>query len=89
MYTVGADLTGLAHALDVGRHLILPSITLGLFFLAIYARLARASMLEVADQDFVRTAHAKGVPEGRIIRAHVLRNALLPVITFAGIQAGQ
>jgi peptide/nickel transport system permease protein len=89
MYTVGADLTGFAHALDVGRHLILPSITLGLFFLAIYARLARASMLEVADQDFVRTAHAKGVPEGRIIRAHVLRNALLPVITFAGIQAGQ
>ncbi len=89
MYTVGADLTGLAYALDVGRHLILPSVTLGLFFLAIYARLARASMLEVADQDFVRTAHAKGVPEGRIIRAHVLRNALLPVITFAGIQAGQ
>jgi peptide/nickel transport system permease protein len=89
MFTVGADLTGLAHALDVGRHLILPAITLGLFFLAIYARLARASMLEVADQDFVRTAHAKGVPEGRIIRAHVLRNALLPVITFAGIQAGQ
>jgi peptide/nickel transport system permease protein len=89
MYSVGADLTGFAHAFDVGRHLILPSITLGLFFLAIYARLARASMLEVADQDFVRTAHAKGVPEGRIIRAHVLRNALLPVITFAGIQAGQ
>lgn len=89
MYTVGADLTGLAYALDVSRHLILPAITLGLFFLAIYARLARASMLEVADQDFVRTAHAKGVPEGRIIRAHVLRNALLPVITFAGIQAGQ
>jgi peptide/nickel transport system permease protein len=89
MYTVGADLTGIAYAIDVGWHLILPAITLGLFFLAIYARLARASMLEVADQDFVRTAHAKGVPEGRIIRAHVLRNALLPVITFAGIQAGQ
>lgn len=89
MFTVGADLTGLSYAADVGRHLILPALTLGLFFLAIYARLARASMLEVADQDFVRTARAKGVPEGRIVRAHVLRNALLPVITFAGIQAGQ
>jgi peptide/nickel transport system permease protein len=89
MFTVGAELTGLAYAADVARHLILPALTLGLFFLAIYARLARASMLEVADQDFVRTARAKGVPEGRIVRAHVLRNALLPVITFAGIQAGQ
>jgi peptide/nickel transport system permease protein len=89
MYTVGAELSGPAYALDVGKHLILPALTLGLFFLAIYARLARASMLEVADQDFVRTARAKGVPEGRIVRAHVLRNALLPVITFAGIQAGQ
>src|SRR5262249_34379365 len=64
-------------------------LTLGLFYLAIYARLTRAAMLEVADQDFVKTARAKGVPEGRILRAHVLRNALLPVITFAGIQAGQ
>jgi peptide/nickel transport system permease protein len=89
MFTVGADLTGLAYALDVAMHLVLPALTLGLFFLAIYARLARASMLEVADQDFVRTARAKGVPEGRIVRVHVLRNALLPVITFAGIQAGQ
>ena len=49
----------------------------------------RATMLEVADQDFVKTARAKGVPEGQVVRRHVLRNALLPVITFAGIQAGQ
>ena len=89
MSSVGANLTGFASVLDVGRHLILPALTLGLFYLAIYARLTRASMLEVADQDFVKTARAKGVPEGRILRAHVLRNALLPVITFAGIQAGQ
>jgi peptide/nickel transport system permease protein len=74
---------------DVGRHLVLPSLTLGLFYLAVYARLTRATMLEVLDQDFVKTARAKGVPEGRVIRVHVLRNALLPVITFAGIQAGQ
>jgi peptide/nickel transport system permease protein len=89
MSTVGANLTGLAAVADVAKHLLLPALTLGLFYMAIYARLTRASMLEVADQDFVKTARAKGVPEGRVQRAHVLRNALLPVITFAGIQAGQ
>ena len=89
MNSVGLGLTGLAHVLDVANHLLLPALTLGLFYLAVYARLTRATMLEVQDQDFVRTARAKGVPESRITRAHVLRNALLPVITFAGIQAGQ
>jgi len=89
MMTVGANITGLAFILDVGRHLLLPALTLGLFFMAVYARLTRATMLEVADQDFVKTARAKGVPEGQVTRRHILRNALLPVITFAGIQAGQ
>jgi peptide/nickel transport system permease protein len=89
MMTVGADLHGIAFALDVGRHLVLPALTLGLFYMAVYARLTRATMLEVADQDFVKTARAKGVPEAQVTRRHVLRNALLPVITFAGIQAGQ
>ncbi|MFZ6764114.1 MULTISPECIES: ABC transporter permease [Acetobacterales] len=89
MASVGVELSGFQAALDVGRHLILPGLTLGLFYVAVYARLTRATMLEVADQDFVRTARAKGVPEGRIQRRHVLRNALLPIITFAGIQAGQ
>jgi peptide/nickel transport system permease protein len=88
MFTVGADLTGPAYMLDVGRHLILPALTLGLFFMALYARLTRASMLEVATQDFVRTARAKGLKEGPIVRRHILRNALLPVIGFAGVQAG-
>ncbi|MCK8786327.1 ABC transporter permease [Roseomonas sp. NAR14] len=85
----GLDLHGPALWWDVAQHLVLPALTLGLFYLAVYARLTRATMLEVADQDFVKTARAKGVPEGRILRAHILRNALLPVITFAGIQAGQ
>ena len=89
MNTVGADLHGWAAAADTARYLVLPSLTLGLFYMAVYARLTRASMLEVAGQDFVRTARAKGVPEGRILRRHVLRNALLPIVTFAGIQAGQ
>lgn len=89
MASVGMDLRGIAVWLDIGKHLILPALTLGLFYLAVYARLTRATMLEVADQDFVKTARAKGVPEGRILRRHILRNAMLPVITFAGIQAGQ
>lgn len=89
MYTVGAGLHGWSAVADTSRYLILPMLTLGLFYMGIYARLTRATMLEVVSQDFVRTARAKGVPEGRILRRHVLRNALLPVITYAGIQAGQ
>ena len=89
MTSIGANYTGLAHVLDIAHHLILPAFTLGLFYMAVYARLTRSSMLEVADMDFVRTARAKGLPRARVTRAHILRNALMPVITFAGIQAGQ
>lgn len=89
METVGANLTGWARAGDIALHLILPTVTLGCFFMAVYVRLTRASMLEVIGMDFVKTARAKGVSPSRVIRAHVLRNALLPVITFAGIQLGQ
>jgi peptide/nickel transport system permease protein len=89
METVGAGLTGWARASDIAQHLILPTVTLGCFFMAVYVRLTRASMLEVIGMDFVKTARAKGVSPSRVIRAHVLRNALLPVITFAGIQLGQ
>jgi peptide/nickel transport system permease protein len=89
MESVGAGYTGLAHILDIARYLILPALTLGLFYMAVYAQLTRAAMLEVAGQDHVRTARAKGLAEGAILRRHVLRNALLPVVTFAGVQAGQ
>ncbi|MBI1779624.1 MAG: ABC transporter permease [Proteobacteria bacterium] len=89
MEQVGQGLVGIERSLDIAHHLILPAITLGLFFVAIYARLTRASMLEVRDMDFVRTARAKGLSEHRIVRVHMLKNAILPVITFAGIQAGQ
>jgi len=89
MESVGAHLTGWAHIADVATHLILPVISLGCFFMAVYARLTRASMLEVMGMDFIKTARAKGVPAGQVIRKHVLRNALLPVVTFAGIQLGQ
>lgn len=87
--TVGANYTGVARMLDIVRHLILPAMTLGLFFMAVYARMTRASMLEVGRLDFVKTAKAKGLRPGIIQRRHVLRNALLPVVTLAGLQAGQ
>ena len=86
--TVGGGFEGWAKVLDIGRHMILPTLVLAMFYMAIYARMTRASMLEVASQDFVKTARAKGLPPGRILRAHVLRNALLPVVTLAGLQAG-
>ncbi|MDD2178382.1 ABC transporter permease [Acidovorax sp. D2M1] len=87
-FTVGSDATGLARAWDIAQHLVMPSLTLALFYMAVYARMTRASMLEVAQMDFVKTARAKGVRPGRIQRSHILRNALLPVVTLAGIQAG-
>ncbi len=87
--TVGGGFSGLGRAIDILKHLILPATTLGLFFMAVYTRMTRASMLEVAQMDFVKTARAKGLP-GRVIRRrHILRNALLPVVTLAGLQAGQ
>ncbi|HSP57598.1 MAG TPA: ABC transporter permease [Halomonas sp.] len=89
LYTVGAGHTGLALVLDVGKHLILPATTLALFFMAIYTRMTRASMLDASQQDFVKTARAKGLKPGVIQRRHILRNALLPIITLAGLQAGQ
>jgi peptide/nickel transport system permease protein len=87
--TIGANYTGLARMLDIGHHLVLPALTLGLFFTALYARMMRASMLEVAGADFVKTARAKGVSQSRVWRRHVARNAILPVVTLAGLQAGQ
>jgi peptide/nickel transport system permease protein len=86
--TVGANLTGFARVLDVGAHLVLPALTLGLFFMATYARMTRASMLEVGRLDFVKTARAKGLRPAVVQNRHVLRNALLPVVTLAGLQAG-
>jgi peptide/nickel transport system permease protein len=80
--------TGIARTLDIARHLILPSLTLGLIFLAIYLRIMRASMLEVLNLDFVRTARSKGLDETSVVIRHVLRNALLPMVTLIGLQAG-
>ncbi len=82
-------LTGnFAAAGDALRHLILPSITLSSFSTAIIARMTRASMLDALHQDYIRTARAKGVASRRVIIAHGLRNALLPVVTVIGLQVG-
>ena len=70
------------------RHLILPSIVLGTIPLAVIARMTRSSMLEVLNEDYVRTARAKGLAPWRIIGIHALRNALIPVITVIGLQTG-
>ena len=86
--TVGAGYAGIERVLDIARYLVLPTLTLALIFLAIYLRIMRASMLEVLTLDFVRTARAKGVAEQAVIVRHVLRNALLPVVTLIGLQAG-
>ncbi len=79
---------GWDRVVDIARHLILPATTLSLFYLALYTRLMRASVLEQHGADYVVTARAKGVSEGRIIYGHVLRNAVLPVVTMAGFQIG-
>jgi len=76
-------------AMDTLRHLVLPMLTLALFYTAIYARLMRASLLEVRHLDYVATARAKGASVGRVWRHHMFRNAFLPVLTMAGVQAGQ
>ena len=73
---------------DIALHLIMPTLTLSLFYLALYTRLMRASMLEQASMDYVTTARAKGLTERRIVFVHILRNALLPVVTMAGVQVG-
>ena len=80
--------TGIWRALDIARHLVLPTLTLGFIYLAIYLRIMRASMLEVLNLDFVRTARAKGMDETRVVVRHVMRNALLPMVTLIGLQAG-
>jgi peptide/nickel transport system permease protein len=87
--TIGAGYTGVARMLDILHHLVLPALTLGLFFMALYARMMRASMLQISGADFVRTARAKGVAPGNVLRRHVMPNAILPIVTLAGLQAGQ
>lgn len=85
MVDVSVEREGFAYIIDVLHHLVLPTLTLSSIFLALYSRLARASMLDVLGSDFIRTAQAKGLSEFQVTYKHALRNALLPVVTTAGL----
>ena len=88
-YVLDAILAGDPEALwDVLKHLVLPAIALGTIPLAIIARITRAAVLDVQNEDYVRTARAKGVAPRTIDRRHVLRNAMLPIVTIIGLQTG-
>jgi ABC-type dipeptide/oligopeptide/nickel transport system permease component len=69
-------------------HLVLPSVTLAIFFVGLVVRLTRSGMLEVLAQDYVRTAGAKGLPEHLVIFRHALKNAMIPIVTVLGLQLG-
>lgn len=88
METMASGKQGVARLLDILRHMVMPVTTLGLFYVALYTRVMRASMLEVFNQDYVTTARAKGLSERRITFRHVFRNALLPMVTLVGVQFG-
>lgn len=84
--TVGSGYTGLRHFWDVVQHLAMPVTALCTFYIAIYGRIGRAALLEVLKLDYIRTARGKGLPERRVVYVHALRNAMLPLITMAGLQ---
>jgi peptide/nickel transport system permease protein len=88
MEDAAAFYEGWERIVDIARHLILPAITLSLFYMALYARMMRATMLEQRGLDYVTTARAKGLTERQITVRHVVRNALMPVVTVAGVQVG-
>jgi peptide/nickel transport system permease protein len=73
---------------DWFTHLILPWITFAVLFAAVYVRLIRSQVMDTLGEDYVRTARAKGAPESQVIRKHVLRNAILPVVTILGMDIG-
>lgn len=86
MSTVGAKLTGFAKFQDIAMHMVLPTIVLALLQTATLMRYTRSGMLEVFDQDYIRTARAKGLPETSVVGKHAFKNALIPVITILSIQ---
>jgi len=86
---IDAMLSGsLGNVLDALSHLILPSIALGSIPLAVITRITRASVIDVSNEDYVRTARAKGLTERRVDNRHIMRNAWLPVTTVIGLQVG-
>jgi peptide/nickel transport system permease protein len=89
MTAARASATGVDAAIDVGRHLILPSVTLALPFMAVVTRVSRASLLETLHEPFVGAAYARGLTRHRVLAAHAVPLALLPVVALVGQQAAQ
>jgi peptide/nickel transport system permease protein len=87
--SIASAKTGLARAIDIAIHLVLPVSALGFIYLALYLRMMRAGMTEAWRQDFVLAARARGLTRRRIVLAHVARNALLPLVTMLGLQSAQ
>ena len=88
MENVAAFNEGFARVKDIAWHLVLPVVSLSLFYIAVYTRLMRSSLLEQSKMNYVVTAEAKGLPPRKVMYGHVLRNALLPILTMAGVQIG-
>jgi len=88
MYSSVVPGHGLAAGLDLLRHLVLPALCITVFYLAVVARVARSSMLEMLHQDFILTARAKGLRQRAVLWRHVLRNGMIPVITVIGYNFG-
>lgn len=86
--TIGLGGNAFVVAVDVLRHMALPVATLTLFYLAVFTRIMRASALEVQEMEYIRTARAKGLSPARILFRHVVRNAMLPMVTSLGLQIG-
>ncbi|MBN1284022.1 MAG: ABC transporter permease [Anaerolineae bacterium] len=89
MRDVRRDYEGFQAVLDVSRHLVLPVVALSTASLARWVRYQRSSVLDVLSQDYIRTARAKGAREGRVLRVHALRNALIPMVTLVGLSIPQ
>ena len=85
--SIASGKTGLDRAADIARHLVLPVLSLGMIYLALYLRVMRAAMAEAWRMDFVLAARARGIPRQRIVLRHVARNALLPLVTMLGVQS--
>lgn len=88
MVTAGARATGWAWALDVGRHLLLPTLTYTIVFLGEYMLIMRSTLLDVLSEDYILTAKAKGLNNFQILKDHALGNAMLPIVTIVALNLG-
>jgi len=85
MHSLGEDLTGWASLVDVAKHIVMPALVLSLVQMAYWTRYQRSSLVEVLNQDYIRTARAKGLRERLVLTRHAFRNALIPLVTIAGL----